>query len=444
MTTQTRTEKAAGAKKPGSTKLLVAVGVGNALEWFDFAIYGLLAPQIARNFFPSDDPLSGLLATFAVLAVAFVSRPFGGILFGLLGDRRGRRFALSLAVVLMGAGTAAIGFLPTFAQVGILAPALLIVCRIIQGISAGGEYNTATTFVTEHAPDRRRGLHASVVSATVALSSMLGALASLSVLGWLNAAEADAFGWRIPFIIAGVISIVGLYMRLRLVETPVFMRHTASVEAAPAVRVSLGRSLRTHGRQIIAITAAAAVIGLVTYIYLGYMVSHLQVNLTYTSVQALTALLIGASIQLVAAIGFGRVIDGVNRRRWFLTASVIAIVVPIPLFAILPLGFWAPIVVMAVFGTIVASMSVSFNLLTTELLPTRIRVTGGAIAYNLAYAVFGGTAPFVATWLVQALGTPLAPAFYIVAAITALVIVLAFLLRDSRVESLSDLDGTDA
>lgn len=433
-------------QKTGSPrKLLVAVGIGNALEWFDFAIYGLLAPQIAANFFPKGDPLTALLATFAVLGVAFVSRPFGGVLFGVLGDRKGRKFALSLAVILMGAGTAAIGILPTHAQIGLLAPSLLILCRLVQGVSAGGEYNTATAFLSEHAPDRKRGLHASIVSATVALSTILGSGTSLSVLGWLNEGEIASFGWRIPFILTGLLSLIGLYLRLRLEETPVFLEFESKKEQEAVKPVALRASFRTHTRELIAITCAAGVIGLLTYIYLGYMVSHLQVNLNYTSRQALLTLLIGASVQLLAVLVFGRVIDSVNRRRWFLTASGFAVLAPIPLFAVLPIGgFISAVLVMCGFGILVASMAVAYNLLTVELLPTRIRVTGGAVAYNVAYALFGGTAPFVATWVTQTFGTPLAPAIYMVTTSAVLTIVLLFTLRDtSKVQSLTDMEGAE-
>lgn len=443
MTELSNAEQKQNQKSTSVRKLLIAVGIGNALEWFDFAIYGLLAPQIAANFFPSNDPLTGLLATFAILAVAFVSRPFGGVLFGVLGDRKGRRFALSLAVILMGAGTAAIGILPTYAQIGVFAPMLLIFCRIVQGVSAGGEYNTATAFVSEHAPNSRRGLHASVVSATVAASTILGTGTSLSVLGWLNEGQIGSFGWRIPFIVAGLFSLLGLYLRLRLEETPVFLEFEAKQEQKVVKPVPLRTSLRTHSRELIAITCAAAVVGLLTYIYLGYMVSHLQVNLRYSSREALTALMIGATVQLIAVIVFGRIIDSVNRRRWFLIAAGFAVLTPLPSFYLLPVGgYGATVFVMCVFGTLVAAMAVAYNLLTVELLPTSIRVTGGAVAYNVAYAVFGGTAPFVATWATQAFGTPLAPAIYMVGVSTVLTVVLMFTLRDtSKIQSLSELEG---
>lgn len=437
------TQSEASRASAASRKLLIAVGIGNALEWFDFAVYGLLAPQIAANFFPSDDPLTGLLATFAVLAVAFVSRPFGGILFGVIGDRRGRRYTLSLAVITMGAGTAAIGLLPTYGQIGLLAPVLLICCRIVQGVSAGGEYNSATAFIAEHAPSNRRGKHASVVSATVAVSTVLGTVTSLSILGWLTEGQIASFGWRLPFIVAGLLAVLGLYMRLRLEETPVYRDFKANQTQAAEPPVPLLTSLRTHTRAVVTIFCAAGVVGLVTYIFLGYLVSHLQVNLEYSSRQALLALMLGASVQLIAAVAFGRAIDAANRRRWFLTAAAVAVLVPVPAFLLLPLGgYVVAILVMCAFGALVASLSVSYNLLTVEMFPTRIRVTAGAVAYNVAYAVFGGTAPFVATWTTKSVGTALAPAFYMVGVAAVLTVVLVFLLRDtSDVTSLTELDA---
>ncbi|MTD55595.1 MFS transporter [Amycolatopsis sp. RM579] len=431
-------------------KLLIAVGIGNALEWFDFSIYGLFAPQIAANFFPGKAPLTGLLATFAVLAVAFLARPFGGILFGVIGDRKGRRYALSLAVVLMGAGTAAIGVLPTHAQVGVLAPVLLICCRIVQGVSAGGEYNSATAFVTEHAPSDRRGKHASIISATVALSTVLGTAMSLFVLGWLSASQIQHFGWRVPFIVVGLLSVLGLYLRLRMEETPVYREFQAKQERGGEQEqqvvktIPVRKALRTHTRVLVTIFCAAGVVGLVTYIFLGYLVSHLQVKLDYSPRQALAALMIGATAQLIALVVFGRVIDAVNRRRWFLVAAGVAVLAPLPLYQLLPSGYAAVVCVMCVLGTLVAALSVCYNLLTVEMLPTSIRVTGGAVAYNVAYVVFGGTAPFVATWVTKVFGSSLAPALYMVGVTAVLTLVLVCTLPDtSNVGSLDELDNLD-
>jgi MFS transporter, MHS family, proline/betaine transporter len=424
-----------------SRKLLVAVGIGNALEWFDFAIYGLFAPQIAANFFPSHDPLTGLLDTFAVLALAFLARPIGGLVFGVIGDRRGRRYALALAVVLMGAGTAAIGVLPTHAQVGALAPALLICCRIVQGISAGGEYNSATAFITEHAPSHRRGMHASVVGATVALSTVLGTATSLFVLAWFSTKQIDDYGWRVPFILVGLISVLGLYLRMRMEETPVYREFQARQEQRVVESAPLSTTLRAHVSSLVTISCAAGIVGLVTYIFLGYMASHLQVNLRYSPRQALGALMIGATVQLLAVVAFGRVIDRVNRRRWFLLAAGAAVLAPLPLYEILPNGYPAVVSVMCVLGTLVASLGICYNLLTVEMLPTEIRVSGGAVAYNVAYVVFGGTAPYVATWVTRFFGSPLAPAVYMVVVAAVLTLVLVRTLPDtSDVGTLDELD----
>ena len=197
------------------------------LEWYDFAVYAFLATVLARKFFPGGDELSALLATFAVFGVGFVVRPLGGILIGRLGDRRGRKIALSLTIVLMALGTVMIGLLPSYESIGVGASALLVAARLLQGFSAGGEWGSSTAFIVEWAPPQRRGLFGSLQQASVAGGFLLGSLTAASLSTWLSPAALEAWGWRVPFLFGGLLGPIGLYMRRNIEETPPFKAATS-------------------------------------------------------------------------------------------------------------------------------------------------------------------------------------------------------------------------
>jgi hypothetical protein len=203
-------------------RALGAAVIGNVLEWYDFAVYAFLATVLARKFFPSGDELSALLATFAVFGVGFVVRPLGGVIIGRLGDRRGRKIALSLTIVLMALGTVMIGLLPSYESIGVGATALLVAARLLQGFSAGGEWGSSTAFIVEWAPPKRRGLFGSLQQASVAGGFLLGSLTAASLSTWLGPAALEAWGWRVPFLFGGLLGPIGLYMRRNIEETPPF------------------------------------------------------------------------------------------------------------------------------------------------------------------------------------------------------------------------------
>ncbi|WP_415973855.1 MFS transporter [Rhodococcus sp. 077-4] len=400
--------EASTARSLTRRKALIAGATGNIVEWFDFTIYGFSAAVLAKVFFPAEFGSGALLATFALYGVAFLARPAGGVFFGRLGDRFGRRGALSLAITLMGCSTAAIGLLPTYASIGAAAPLLLLVCRLVQGFSAGGEYTGAATFVVEHAPYHRRGLYAGIIAG----SSFVGSIfATVTVLSF-NSVGAEYFlngGWRWPFLIGGIVALGGLFLRLAVEETPAFteMKEKKSLPTRP-----LADLFRNHWRSLITAFVYFASLGVATHMLIGYMPTFL---IHAAAVSSTTALLLTSSALILAVplyIGFGATVDRVGRRPLVRIGMVSSIFVAVPSYLLIGTGNIVAIAIALLALVIVQSLLASALLAVLEMMPTHARFTGTALPYNVAYALFAGTAPLVCEALVNATGSNLSPAFY--------------------------------
>src|SRR5215211_1045751 len=393
----TRSEPATGATASG--RALVAACAGNLVEWYDFAVYGAFATIIAATFFPGSDPSARLLASFAVFATAFLVRPVGALLFGRLGDRAGRRRVLATVIVLMALATAGIGLLPGYTTIGMLAPLLLTLLRSAQGLSVGGESSGATAFVVEYAPEGRRGWYGSWLWSTLALGVAGGIGAAVLLAQVFPRPVLEDRGWRLAFLVALPLGLVGLYLRLRLDETPRFR----AVERAGAVaRRPLADTLGGHrGRLLLGLApvAAASLTFNLFFFYLpGYLATVRGIPLPRTLAGALAGLLLVA----VAAPALGRLSDRVSRRGGpaALTVGYVLVALPLSCLVIVP-SYLA------------------------ELFPTRVRSSALAISYGLGTALFGGTAPLVATLLVRRTGNPMAPAAYAAALAVAAVVAAA-------------------
>ncbi len=416
-------------------KVLGASFIGNFVEWFDYASYGYFATVIAHAFFPEIAPQAALLATFAVFAISFVVRPLGGIVWGAIGDRIGRRTALSWSILIMSGATTAIALLPSYAQVGLLAPALLLLVRMVQGFSASGEYAGATAFIAEYAPTERRGLYTSIVPASTAAGLLVGSLLSAALFGLLDDAEMRSWGWRLPFLLAAPLGLIGLYIRLKLEDTPKFRAMEARHQESHTPTAELFRAHR--GRMAIAfgVTCLNAV-GF--YLILSYMPTYLMTELGMGDAESFFA----TSISLAAYIGLiflmGSLSDRFGRKTALLAASVLFIVLTVPLFSMLDgASFLGIVAIQIAFGALLTVNDGTLPCFLSELFPTRVRYSGFAFSFNAANALFGGTAPFVATWLIGATGSKLAPAWYLVAA--AVVALVAMLLaRETVGEPLQD------
>lgn len=393
-------------------KVIAAAAIGNFVEWFDFAIYGFLATILTKLFFPSENLTIGLLKTFAVFAVAFALRPIGGIVFGILGDRVGRKNALSFTIILMAVATTLIGLLPTHETAGLWAPVLLLFLRCTQAFSAGGEYAGACAYVMEHTHPRRRSFIASFIPLTTYSTFAFAAVVVYILETLLTTDAMMSWGWRIPFLIAAPAGLIGLYVRLKLNETPAFRELEREQEVA---HTPLAETIRLQMTQIAKLGAFISLTALAFYTFATYFVTYLQ---TVGDMARSTSQLI-AFISLFFAAMFCPIVglysDLVGRQKTIVSIFIFLLIVVYPAFALGGSGY----IVLALIGAALLAAASAFpNVLTVRLLseafPTRSRYTASALTYNLAYTIFGGTAPFMATWLISASGYHMMPAVYLI------------------------------
>jgi MFS transporter, MHS family, proline/betaine transporter len=388
--------------------------IGNTVEWFDFAIYGFLATYIAEKFFPPGDETAALLNTFAIFAAAFFMRPLGGFFFGPLGDRIGRQRVLALVILLMSGSTFAIGLVPSYAAIGVFAPLLLLFLRCLQGFSAGGEYGSGACFLAEYAPDKHRGFVVSFLVWSVVVGFLLGSLTVTGLETVLSESAMDSYGWRIPFLIAGVLGAVGLYIRLRLGDTPEFenLREEGEVASSP-----LKEAITTSWRPILQIAGLVVIHNVGFYIVFTFLPSYFTKTLEFTKTNAFVSITIASMVALILIPPLGALSDRIGRKPLLITGAVGFAVFAYPLFMLLNTGSLAAAVAAHAALAAIESVFVSASLAAAaELFATRVRSSGYSIGYNVSVAVFGGTAPYVATWLVDRTGNELAPAFYVIAA----------------------------
>ena len=397
------------AEKQAARRAVVAAIVGNVLEWYDFAVYAYMARLVAKNFFPTGDEVTSLLSTFAAFGVGFVMRPLGGILIGRLGDVKGRKAALVVTIGLMAVGTVMIGLTPSYAAIGVAAPLLVVVARLIQGFSAGGEWGTSTAFIVEWAPERRRGLLGSLQQCSVAGGLLLGSSVAAAVSMLLPAETVEGWAWRIPFLVGGLLGPVGWYLRRHIDETPAFRAATRSHVSVQRARPVV-RAARAFGFTVVWTVAY--------YLVLVYMPTFTQAHAGLTRTDALWATSAGLLVVIVVTPFAGAVSDRIGRKPLLVAACVSLILLPYPLFALMLNGakFAVVVAVQAAFAIAISLFSGPGPAAIAEIFPTAVRSTWLSSAYSLAVAIFGGFAPFIATWLIAATGSPLSPVYYLIAA----------------------------
>lgn len=390
---------------------ILATIIGNALEWYDFTIYGTLAVTIARLFFPAGSDLIALLSTLAIFGVAYVLRPIGGLVFAHFADTWGRRGVMYVVIGSMTLGVALLAFSPTYATIGIAAPIILLVARMIQGFSVGGEFSTATTFLVEHAPPGRRFLYGSFQFAGQGAAIMLGGIIGSLVSRGLSPEALLAWGWRIPFIIGLIIGPVGFYMRRRLAETPEFVaegrgrgeRSMPAVEAFASykARMLCGLCLVLGG------TACFYVLFIVMPTY-AIQTLHLGVQASFV------APLVGGACMLIGAPIGGVLTDRYGPRPMMIVPLGLLLVFILPAFSWLAAdpSVARMVVVELVLSSLLGLFSGAFGTAVADLFPVGVRATGMTVSYNVGVGLFGGFAPLIVTWLVATTGSPLAPAYY--------------------------------
>jgi MFS transporter, MHS family, proline/betaine transporter len=419
----------------GRRRTVLAGAVGNLLEWYDFGLFGFFAPVISQLFFPAEDKLAGLLGTFGVFAVGFLMRPLGGIFFGYMGDRLGRKLALEFSVALMAIPTALIGLLPTYAQIGLAAPVLLTAIRILQGLSVGGEYIGSMSFLVEHADTDRRALQGSWSGVSVVCGSLLGSGVAALLTGCLTHEQMLTWGWRLPFLAGLIIGGIGLWLRRGVDESPRFLetQKTGNLAKNPIADV-----LREN-RAALAATFGLTLLGSVPF-YLAFVWLPTWFTSINTPHLAGTWALGSNTIALVVLMLLTPVTailsDRVGRKPMILAAAVPLAVFSYPIFLWMRAGTFASALVAGLaFAISIASFSGCMAAAMAELFPTRTRYSGVAMGYNVGMAIFGGTAPLIATALIKLTGDVASPGLYI-AGCAAVAGVSCLFMKDRRGEPL--------
>ncbi|WP_031238281.1 MFS transporter [Asticcacaulis sp. AC466] len=428
MTSAVPTSESPSIDKPPPSKAAVAKALGSAMignwfELFDFIIYGYFAAQIGRAMFPAADALTSILSSFATYGVGFVMRPVGSIVLGSLGDRLGRKVSLIITMFLMAVSTGVTGLIPSYAHIGYAAPIILVICRLLQGFAAGGEWGGATTFIVEYAPPNRRGLFGALQQLSTSLAVVSAVLTALLLNLILPAASVDAWGWRIPFLLGFLVAPVGFYLRAHVEDTP---HYTAEGGDAP-VR-PLREALRHHGAAVATIFGSVIIWTVAGYTFGAFLVSFAIRILKVAPSIAYTGTLVGALANILVIPLAGFLSDKIGRKPFLMTSAGGFLILAYPLFAYMDHTRTGASVILttAVAGVFSGLFSGVGPTFLCEQLPTRVRYTALSIGYNGAVMLFGGFAPFIATLLVQQTGSNIAPALYVMAAALTSFIVIAF------------------
>ena len=379
-------------------KVLIASLTGSAIEWFDYFLYGTAAALVFNKiFFPMVDPVIGLILSYLSFSLTFFIRPIGGVLFAHIGDRIGRKKTLVLTLSLMGGATVMIGLLPTYEMIGLWAPALLILMRIIQGMGIGGEWGGALLLAYEYAPEKRKGFFGSIPQAGVTIG-MLMATFIVSLMTLCSEADFLSWGWRIPFLLSSVLVLLGLWIRKDIDETPDFQRVKASGQVAKA---PLRDTLKHHWREVLIAAGLKVVETAPFYIFSTFVVSYATSTLTYQKSQALEAVTLGALVATIMIPLMGLLSDKVGRQRMYAISVFVLGLFIVPWFMLLNTGTTWGIVLATViaFGVLWAPVTAVLGTLCSEIFSANVRYTGITLGYQLGAALAGGTAPLIATGL---------------------------------------------
>ncbi|WP_175740777.1 MFS transporter [Burkholderia ambifaria] len=392
---------------------IAAAALGNATEWFDYGIYAYGLAYISAALFPGNTASATLFA-LGTFAISFLIRPLGGLFWGPLGDRLGRKRVLALTVLTMSGATLLVGVLPTYATAGWLAPAALIVLRMVQGFSTGGEYGGAATFIAEYAPDSRRGLCGSFLEFATIAGFSLGALLMLGFALLLGDSSMHAWGWRLPFLVAAPLGLIGFYLRSRLEETPVFRELEEQAQrreqSTAATALPVGQLLVRYARPLL---------------LLAYMPTYMHKELGVSENMSLLIPLIGMLAMMVLLPFAGWLSDRVGRKTMWWISLVGLFVAAVPMFTLMTHGVLGAFIGFAVLGLLYVPQLATISAMFPAMFPTHVRYAGMAIAYNVSTSLFGGTAPIVNDWLIGKTGNTMIPAYYMMAACAVGLVALA-------------------
>ena len=418
------TESTDPADRSVLRRAIAASALGNATEWFDYGIYAYGVTYISAALFPGDVEEAVLFA-LATFAISFLVRPLGGLFWGPLGDRLGRKSVLALTIILMSGATLCMGFIPSYASIGFWAPALLILLRMIQGFSTGGEYGGAATFMAEYAPDDKRGFYGSFLEFGTLAGFSLGAILMLGFSLMLGDAAMYDWGWRVPFLVAAPLGLVGLYLRSKMEDTPVFRAHEATSEDTPSP--GLGTLMRHHWQPMLVVSGLVVALNVVNYTLLSYMPTYLQRRIGLSTDEALVVPIIGMLFMMVLMPVFGHLSDRIGRRPMWRFSLISLFLLVVPLYMLMGTGLAGATIAFLVLGLLYAPQLATISATFPALFPTYVRFAGFAIAYNVSTSIFGGTAPAIGSGLISLTGNPLMPAFYMMAACAVGMVALRYM-----------------
>ncbi len=415
-------------------KAITAASLGNAMEWFDFGVYGFVAYALGKVFFPGADPSLQMIAALGTFSVPFLIRPLGGLFFGMLGDKYGRQKILAITIVIMSISTFCIGLIPSYATIGIWAPILLLICKMAQGFSVGGEYTGASIFVAEYSPDRKRGFMGSWLDFGSIAGFVMGAgivVLISTVVGEENFLD---WGWRIPFFLALPMGAVALWLRVSMEETPSFVQQREKPVVTQASTAATFKTILMGIGRVMVWSAAG-------YTYLVIMPTYLQSALHTGFNQALLIAVISNIGFALTIIPSGMLSDRIGRRTVMIIATVLLLILALPLLKILQaesstLAVKAIVVLIA--GGLVGMLAGPGPAMLSEMFPTRVRYTGLGLAYSLSNAIFSGCAGLIITGLIKETGNLDIPAYYVMATAVVSIFALMTLRKDDHLRSLEE------
>jgi MHS family proline/betaine transporter-like MFS transporter len=412
----------APASRSLNTRAVVAAVIGNALEWYDFTVFGFLTVVIAQLFFPAGNDYASLLLSTATFGVAFVMRPIGGIVLGLYADRAGRKAALLLVIALMTLGILLLAIAPPYSAIGLGAPLMIVLGRMLQGFSAGGEFGSSTALLIEAAPFSKRGFYGSWQMASQAAALLLGALVGAAITRGLSPEALHSWGWRVPFILGLIIGPIGFYIRRHLADSEAFL---LAQKTAP--RATLGELFRSHSRDVLCGLGSVIALTVTIYVLISYLPTFAVKQLKLPYAQSFYAVIVGNLLLTVLSPLAGAWSDRIGRKGLSLWSLVITLVMIYPLFAWLAAypSVSKLILVQALLSITLSGYYGPFGALIAELFPANVRSVGLSLAYNVAVMLFGGFGPFVVTWLINFTGSALAPTYYVMAGLALSIIAVA-------------------
>lgn len=420
-------------------KVAVSSFLGNFIEWFDYATYSYFAIVIANVFFPNDDPALALMQTFAVFALSFLLRPIGAIFWGSMGDKKGRKWALSTSIFLMTGATFCIGLLPGYLTIGLAAPIMLLLLRMVQGFSASGEYAGAATFLAEYAPKDKRGVYCSLVPASTAVGLLVGSTFATVMYSVLPSEAVNDWGWRIPFLLAGPLGLIAHYIRTKLEDSPTYQEMQKAIDKADDSNHPIRDLFRHHFKELVISFGACVLNAVGFYVVLTYLPVYLETAVGMDPSQSSLITTISLIVYVAFIFGSGHLSDKFGRKKMLIIACVSFIVLTVPAFMLLNTAdFFIVLVVELVLCLALTINDGTLSSYLTETFPTAVRYTGFALSFNMANAIFGGSASFISTALIAATGSNLAPAWYMVG-VSCLALVAMILSHEHTGKDLADV-----